>query len=204
MTEQEVYLCYMRSKAKFNNRGYREPKDIDLTLEKLRQKNQKNYDNLIKLSNWFNTKWSNINIEKYFECGFLLWKNFSYHQFFNDKVIQLYKQKDRIQKFHTEINKKELLKSFKFIKKYCKNDKISSLKEYCNLKDQNYSICINHYIQNKIDTYSLVYFILKKYLVLNVYERDKLVSVINNITQYKSFILQEWKFLEEMEKLIGN
>ena len=198
----EVYLAYLKMKGIINNRPYRLPKEPDLSIEKLRQSNQKNYDNLKTLSDYFNTKWQNIDMVKYVECGFKLFPNFTYINFLNDKILKHYIQLDKIQKFHETINKKTLLKSFKFIQSQLHELNLTSLKDYCKYHENEISLIIEHYLQSKIDSYVFVYILMKRYLNLSKEERDKVQNLLNRITEFKSTVQNEWELLEKMEDKI--
>ena len=202
MNIEEIYVTYLRMKAESKNRGYRLPKEPSLSIEKMKQKNEKNYEKLETLWKFFNTKWSNIDLETYFKSGFELFPNFTYTNFLNDKIIKHYIQKDKVQKFHSELNKKTILKSFKFIKSYNKENYICSLKEFCNLQEEFDHIVVREYIKGNIDSYTLIYCILRKYIILSVEEKGKIQDIINKITTYKKYVLENWKlFMKFEEKL---
>lgn len=202
ITMEFLYLEYLRLKGTINNRPYRLPKDPDLSLEKLRQTNQSNYDKIKTLSDYLNTKWQNIDPVKYLEIGFKLFPKFTYTNFLNDKILKQYIQNDKIQKFHCEANKKHILKSFKFIKEVMKSNLIQTVLEYCKIKNEFSLVIVNDYIKGHIDPYTMTYLLLKKYIVLSIDEKEKLVDFLNNISKYKSYVKDEWDLFMKMEKTI--
>lgn len=194
---EDVYLSFLRARGKFFNRGYRLPKNPKNSIEKIKTKNEKNYKNLKTITLWFNTKWQNIDIEEYFNCGFELYKSFSYYKFLDDNIIKLYIQKDKIKKYEDNINKKEILNSFKFIKNYNVKNNLKDLKEYCLVKDGYEPLIIKEYVKNNINLIVLMYCVLKKYLSLE----NQLLD-IDNIIKYKQYTLNFWNFLQECENKI--
>lgn len=202
MQIENIYLTYLRMKAESKNRGYRLPKDPSLSIEKLKQKNEKNYEKLETLWKFFNTKWTDIDLERYFHCGFELFPNFTYVNFLNDKIIKLYIQKNKVEKFHTELNRKTLLKTFKYLKTYFKEHNINSLQEFCSIKEEFEHILIREYIKGNIDPYTLIYCILRKYAQLSVEEKQRIYDIINKITTFKKYVLENWKLFMKLEEKI--
>lgn len=202
ITIEDVYLSYLKMKGIINKRPYRLPNEPSLSLEKLRQSNQKNYDNIKTLTAYFNTKWNNIDPEKYLECGFKLFPNFSYTNMLNDKILKQYIQLDKIQKFHSELNKKTVLNSFKHIKQTNKNLNLTSLRDYCSFKDDQVMMCTNDYVKGKIDPYTMVYVMLKKYLVPTPEEKAKIQDLLTKVTQYKQEVVDNWEYYMKLEKAL--
>ena len=96
ITELDVYTKFVKARAEFNNRGYRLPKDwVKYYTEKLTKKQQ---DILLRMSKYFTTVWCDIDMEKYFECGFELYPRLNYHLFFNKNIMELYKRRDKLLK----------------------------------------------------------------------------------------------------------
>lgn len=201
---EDVYLEYLKQKGISSKRPYRLPKDPDLSLEKLRQSNQSNYDKLKTLTDYLNTKWNNIDYVKYLKTGFKLFPTFSYHLLLNDKVLKYYIQLDKVEKFHTEGNRKTILKSFKFIKEKLKSESFSSIHEYCKHKVEFGHECVNDYISGKIDPFTFLYLIIKKYIIPTDTEKDRLVDFLNNISRYKAYVKDEWELFMKMEKSVNS
>lgn len=197
-----LYILYLKHKALANNRGYRIPKDPSLSIEKMRQSNQRNYDCLKTLEGWFLTKWSNIDPELYIECAFKMFQNCTYINLLNPKVLKQYIINDKVKKFHEEVNKKTILQSFKAIKSFMKENSLTSLKEYCSLKDGHETVCLNHYNKGKIDSYSLVYMFLKSYVSYSLDEKERLSTLFDKISTYKLYVTKEWEYFNKMEKVL--
>lgn len=199
----DIYLEYLKQKGNSSKRAYRLPKEPELSIEKLRQTNQANYDKLKTLTDHFNTKWSNIDPQKYLQTGFILFANFSYPNFLNDKILKHYIQLNKIEKFHTEFNRKTLLKSFKFIKEYMKENNIHQVSDYCGTKSEYRSLVLEHFFKGNVDPFTLLYLMLKKYVTYTQEEKDKLYDFLNNVTKYKPFVMEEWNLFMKMEKTIN-
>jgi hypothetical protein len=204
ITTEILYVEYLKQKALANNRPYRLPKDPELSLEKLRQSNQANYDKIKTLVGYLNTKWSNIDHIKYLQTGFKLFPNFTYANFLNDKIIKQYIHLDKIQKFHCEGNKREILKSFKFIKEIIKERELSSVMEYCKQKDEFSNFCVNDFIKGKIDPYTFLYLLVKKDIILSKDEQEKMRDFLNNISKYKVYVKDEWELFMKMENIVNS
>ena len=154
-TELDIYIAFRKSQSEKNNRGFRIPKDWDNHFNnKMTEYNRKN---LKKITKFFNTKWNQINPELYFNCGFALFKSFSYNKFFDDKVIKLYIERDKIKKRDSIIKKKDLINSYKFVRKYMIKNNIKSIYRYCIKKNGYMKIPIKHYMDNNIDKFFLVW-----------------------------------------------
>jgi hypothetical protein len=203
ITMEFLYVEYLKMKGIINNRPYRLPKNPDLSLEKLRQSNQANYDKIKTLSDYFNTKWQNIDPIKYLETGFKLFPKFTYTNFLNDKILKQYIQNDKIQKFHCEACKKQILKSFKFMKGILKKDQRNSILEYCKSKNEFSLNVVNDYIRGHIDPYTFLYLLLKKYIILSIDEKEKISDFLNNISKYRSYVKDEWELFTKMEKIVN-
>lgn len=199
---ESLYILYLKHKAISNDRGYRIPKDPSLSIEKMRQSNQRNYDSLKTLEGFFLTKWSNIDPEDYIQCAFKLFQNCTYINLLNPKVLKQYIQNDKMKKFHDELHKKTILQSFKNIKVQMKNESLNSLREYCSLKDGESLVCVNAYFKGSIDSYSLVYMLLKKYINCSVDEQEKLNTLMSKFSSYKIYVRDEWEFFTKMEKAL--
>lgn len=187
----DVYVAFRKSQANFLNRGYRIPKDFDSHLSKM---NKKNSDALKLITDYFNTKWSNIDPETYFDCGFSLLKTFSYAHFFDERVINIYKTKDKNRKREMEITKDQILKSLKFAKNYILKNGIKDIKEYARLRDGNELVCIQHYLTNKVDKYFIVMLIKQGLLILKDGDKLKIPYIVE---QYRECVEKLDEFTRE-------
>jgi len=179
-TPEEIYIAFRKAQAFFKNRGYRLPKDFEKHLET--KMSAKNKEALILATKYFNTKWNRIDVERYMLCGFEIFKSYTYTQFFNRKVMNLYIQKDKNIKRDIEINKKSMVSSLKFIKQYMNKYDIPTIGRYLLLKVGNQTIVIKHYMENKIDKYFLIWLIKEGLFTLS---DDDRILVPYIIEQYR-------------------
>ena len=157
ITIKDVYYAFRKAQAQKNNRGFRMPKDFDKHLET--KMSEKNTDALILASKFFNTKWRNIDPYRFMECGFELFKSFTYTKFFDQRVLNFYKQRDKHIKRDALLSKEKMSESLKFIKGYIKENNIPSIGRYCMMKRGSVNIVIEHYLNNYVDKYFLIWLI---------------------------------------------
>lgn len=202
MTPEEVYISFRRAQAFAKNRPYRLPKNWDKHFNT--KMNKVNREALTKLSEYTITKWSNIDIDRLMQYGFELWKNFSYHQFLDRRLMSYYIEKDKLMKRSIKISKQKILLSFMYIKKYMKDNQLidgyNILQSYCKLKDNHQRVIIRDYIKGKIDNILLIYCIHKKYLVLTDLERIQVFNITNKYNEYEAEMLKIKNVIEKMEK----
>lgn len=174
------------------------PKDFEEHFKKkLAPINQKN---LIKITNWFNTKWSNIDPYLYFKCGFDLYnKNFTYVKFFNEKILMLYKTKDKNEKRQVRVTKEKLIESAKFVKQYMRDNEILSLQEYIDTNDGNQKLAVSHYLKNNIDA-SFFVFLIKKGMKLSDTDRSFIPYISANYRNINVMLNEMKSFLSKIEK----
>lgn len=185
MNEEQVYYFFRKAQSETKNRGFRMPKDFDAHLNKKFSK--ANREALILSTKYFNTKWENIDIYKYMQCGFELLKTFSYVKFFDKRVMNLYIVKDKNLKRKMNINKKEIIKSVKFVKRFMKENNIISFKDYCNLSENYKKIVVFHYIHNKIDKFFFVWLIKNGMVYLDDNDKAQIPYIT---TQYREILAE--------------
>lgn len=180
-TPWDIYVAFRKAQSEAKNRGYRLPKDWDNHFTyKLNKTAQ---DNLIQLAEYLNSLWRNVELEKYMECGFEVFKGFSYHQFFNPKIMEKYRRNYRNEKLKEEANKKTLEKDVKFVKNFTKDkdtNGFTRVKYYGRLRENNLSIPIQHYIKGKISGYFIVWLISNGYLFLLDNDRALITDITIN------------------------
>lgn len=166
---KEVYRTFLKVQATFNNRGYRMPKDFENHFNfKLKEQNKKS---LIKITGWFLTKWQDIDQYKYFMCGFELYDNrFTYVKFFKDKILLLYKTKDKNKKREIKVTKQGLINSAFFVKKWMQKNN-ATLNDYIKARNGHKKVAIDHYLKNKIDA-SFFVFLIRKGMILTDDDRS--------------------------------
>jgi hypothetical protein len=198
MELEEVYITFRKVQGLYNGKPYRLPKDISKHIDEKMTKVNK--DSMITLCHWFNTKWRNINLEKYFEAGFELYgNNFTYTKFFDKKIVRLYIQLDKNKKRFLEINKKGIIESFKYVKSL----NYPSLESYCNKLNGNIHLVVEDYLKDKIDKVLLAFFINYKYIrSLTDEDRQKIPYIITNWREHLELVKELTTFIEKcIEKI---
>lgn len=159
MSPKELFLTYHK---------IRKEKFKDHTPQKTITEQDKAY--LKAISNNFNTVWHNINLNDFIRCGFSIFKeNFTFEKFFERKVIDLYIRKDKQNKWYSRMSIKESFeKSMNFVRKYMKENHITSLYEYCGSVIGGRKIVIDHHVKdNKVCKYFIVYMYQLGFLKMN-------------------------------------
>lgn len=194
---QETYRAFRKAQAFHFSRGYRMPKDFEVHFEKMSEVHKRA---LIKATQWFATKWSNINPYEYFLCGFELYKTFSYHMFFKKNIIKLYIEKDKNGKRKVETTKQGLIKSAMFVKEWMKENG-KTFNEYMRERDGNQRVVIDHYLKNKIDSAFMV-FMIRKGMMMDDQDRSY-IPYIQERYRKINFALNDLKdFLVKLEEKI--
>lgn len=201
MKIEDVYYYFRKAQAEKNNRGFRMPKDFEKHLETKMSK--KNREALEIATNWFNTKWNNIDPFKFMECGFELFKTFSYVNFFDQRVINLYKQKDKNIKRESKLSKDKMKNSMLFVKNYIKENNIKNVGRYCMMKNGYINVTVEHYLNNYIDKFFIIWLIKKKLLKLDddnmaliPYISDHYRKILPKLDEINDFLLKLEKHLE--------
>lgn len=168
VTVEDVYLSYQKARGRFLNRGYRIPKDMSKIWSKL---NEKAVYNLEMISKAFSTRWMNVDVDGYFDCGFELFgKGFLYHHFYDRRILLLYIEKDKqLKRTNMNVNEgynrsKEFIESWMKDKSYRAD--LSFYKQYCMMMDDGIRAPINHYLKNRIEGYMMVWLIKERFLAL--------------------------------------
>jgi hypothetical protein len=187
----DIYVAFRRAQSNILNRGFRLPKDFDKHLNSKMSKS--NRDALILATGYFNTKWQNVDPALFFDCGFELFKKFTYIQFFDERVMNLYKAKDKNRKREMEVNKEKLKESSAFVQKFMTDNEMKSLKEYCRRRNGESLIVVEHYLKGHIDKYFFVYLIDKRLILLNEDDKTMIPYIIE---QYRE-CLQKLKELRK-------
>jgi len=177
MEPVDVYYNFRKAQSESNGRGFRMPKDFDSHLEK--KFSEKNREALLLATQYFNTKWTNVNPYRYMQCGFEMFKTFSYVKFFDPRIMRLYVQKDKNIKREMNVNKKAIVESVKFIKRFMKENDIHMLRNYLQMADGHRKVIVDHYIHGSIDKYLLVWLVKTGKLVLNDDDRACMTYIVH-------------------------
>lgn len=203
-TTWDIYCIYRQAQADVNNRGYRLPKDWKSHWENKFNKTQK--ENLQKITDYFNTKWSDIDPYRYFKAGFEIYKNFTYHQFLDKKVVEMYKRLDKLEKRKLDASKKAITESVKYVIKEMEDidtNSVGPLRYYCRMKEDGLSKPIKDYIDNKVSTPFVTWLIYERYLILPDTERSMIPFVTSNYRNLVANLNNINSFLQQMKRKVA-
>ena len=194
---KDIYVAFIKSQADYKNRGFRLPKDFEKHFnERFKEQNKKK---LIKITGFFLTKWNNIDPYKYFMCGFELYKKrFSYMKFLDEKILLLYKVRDKNEKRLVTITKKGLVDSAVFVKKWMDLNH-TTLLGYMNEREGNQKKAVDHYLKNKIDA-SFFVFLLNKGMILTGTERSVIPYIQKNFRKIQFGLRDIEDFVKKIER----
>ena len=201
ITVEEVYTQFRKAQADNKNRPYRLPKDFESFFKNRMSK--PNRDNLVLATQFFNTKWVNVDPFLYFQCGFELYKTFTYSMFFKPNIINLYKQRDKMRKRDLNDVKRGILDSAKFVRGYMNQLNIPNLTAYCRIRVDSRSLICIHYLENKIDKFFVVLLIRHGYIVLNDDERMMMPYVVGNYRDMVEKIEETNGFIEKVKEKLN-
>lgn len=198
MEPVDIYYNFRKAQSESKGRGFRMPKDFDKHLEK--KFSEKNRDALLMATNYFNTKWINVNPYRYFQYGFELFKTFSYIKFFDPRVMRLYIQKDKNIKREMDVNKRAIVESVKFVKRFMKEKNLHMLSYYLELQDGHKKLIITHYAQGYIDKYFLVWLIKSGKLVLTDDDRACMTYIVHQFREIGEKLIEISGFMRKVSK----
>lgn len=153
MTPEDVFVSYMRAKARHQKRPYSIPKH----WEKIKQR--KDWNMFALMSDKANNgQLALFNIDNFFDANFQLRDGrFSPSQFFAKTSFTLYLQWQR--RPHQQPTKEQLIVSMKWVVQYLKNHQVT-FREYFE-KAQVYPLYLQHLSTNKLHKYILAYYFKK-------------------------------------------
>jgi hypothetical protein len=197
ITDLDVYASFRRAQANYKGTGYRLPKDWESHKEK--RMTDHNGNQLYKMTSYFNTTYSNINMDRYMACGFELWDAFTYRHFCDPKIINLYMTHDKQRKRKMKASVEEIDVTFEFLKREMgvkpRRDGYGQLQSFCKFRDGNVRLIINTYLKGKIDTMTMTYCIFQRYISLSDDERaltpyiaDRYRELVENMQEVKRYI----------------
>lgn len=196
-TPLHIYRAFKNA----SGRPYRVPKDWEEYLNtKMIAPNRKA---LITLCDFFNTKWRNINLDKYMECGFEVLKGLTYTKFFDKRIISLYITKDKVSKHNDTVSKKKIIASAKFLIDRKKELNYSNLVGYARLREGHESIAITDYIRGDIDSLMFYYLIDRHYLMMEDFDEDRIPWVMENQRELHAQVISILEFLQSVEDKIN-
>lgn len=200
ITEYDVYYAFRKAQSLSNDRGFRIPKNWEAFKAKM---NENNRQWLREACMYFNTTYSNVDLDKYMMCGFEIWKGFSYKHFTHKKVIDLYIHKDKVAKRKLEVSRREIETTFNFISDELRDKPLrpgyNQLQNYCKFRTGETRNIINTYVQGKIDIMTLAYCVNRKYLILTDDERAMSPYLVQRYRELMENLQDVKGFIEEME-----
>ncbi len=200
ITEEDVYVCYRKAKSLQTGKGFRIPKDWDSHFNTKMKDQTRNL--LIKAAGYFNTTWSNVDIQTYMEVGCRLYATFSYHMFFKPQVLSEYISQDKRQKRLIKANIEKIDESFDHINEWLiykgfHSSDYTNLQLYCKCKDGEVKTIVADYLKNLIDPVLLSYCIFFKYIKLTDIEREYCYNVVN---RYRDVLEQMFRVEDEIKR----
>ena len=205
ITDQDVYFAFRKAQANANNRGFRMPKDWDKFVLRM---TEYNVNKLHQAALYFNTTYSNIDLDVYMASGFEIWKGFTYKNLLHDKVIQLYIHKDKTKKRTLEVTQREIETTFNTISDWLQDKPLrpgyNQLQNFCKFRAGEVRICINMYVQGKVDVMTLAYCVNRGYIKLTDDERalspylvQRYRDILDALEDVKMFIIEKERELDE-------
>lgn len=183
-TAYDIYVKFKHMESLHKNKSINIPNDLSrLSQEKINK--------LAKVADYFNTIWQNINVESYLKIGFEKWKSFDIDKLDDKRILRKYISDDKkIKNNFEETSTTDISKSIEYIQNNAGN-----AMEYCNdgkiIRDP-----INDFVQNKIDSITLMFLMEKRYLY-PVHEEEKLIisQFLNNYSDIKRVMYKNYEFL---------
>jgi hypothetical protein len=209
ITEFDTYAAFRRAQANNKGTGFRLPKDWE--KHRTTRMTVFNQEALYKMTVHFNTTLSNIDMDKYMKCGFEVYgTKFSYKNFCDQKILNLYMTHDKNRKRRMIASKDEIDATFKFLKREMgvkpRRDGYGQLQSFCKFRDGEVKFIINTYLKGKVDTMTLTYCIYKRYLSLTDDERaltpyvaDRYRELVENMQEVKNYIEHKEMELNEYQ-----
>lgn len=205
-TDFDIYVSFRKAQALANDRPYRLPKDWEAHREK--KMTDKNLEFLDEAVKHFNTTFFNIDVDVYMECGFEIWKNFTYKHFLDPRVMEHYIQKDKTRKRKMNGEEDQIVNSFEFIgqftKQYPPNETYTKLHLFCKTKHGGLRQIVSKYVEGKVDQMTLVYCLWKGYIVLNDDERPLVPYITQRYRELVENLQPLVKFIQMQEESIEN
>ncbi len=186
VTPYEVYVSYRKAKPT--------TKTIKIPSEQV-YRNRLGVNtlwNIDRCTGYFNTIYSNIDLDTYMQCGYKVFKSFPYKQLINQKVLTKYKQLDKTRKRTVKTSNDRITESFKYIDKpllnYCK-DMISKKKRI-----------LYDYTLGRVDSVIVMYCIHHKLVSFDDIEEDYLYNIYNQYNKWVKLMFKYEYYIEELDK----
>ncbi len=203
----DVYTAFRKAQSNFFSRPYKLPKDFEYYCQTKMSPN--NRENLEKLARNFSTRWQNIDIDKYMRYGFELFgKTFTYAKFLDRRLLKLYIEKDKNEKREVKIEKRTIIESAKFVKKFIRSVQVEPtdippLVQYGRLQIGRLSAAVSHYLTNRIDKYFLVWLIDQGVVRLTDQDRAMIPLIVDNYREYLEKVKRIETFMVRIKESIN-
>ncbi len=145
-----------------------------------------------RTSGYFNTIYSNLNLDLYIKCGFELFKTFNYTMLLHPKILERYKKNDKTLKRLVKTSNNRIFDSF--------TDINLPLRNYCKKYVGKQKLIITAYLQNEIDSIIVVYCIHNKLVTFNDIEEDYLYNIFNQYDDWVRLMFRFEDYIEELDK----
>ncbi|MCK5018034.1 MAG: hypothetical protein KAS32_13340 [Candidatus Peribacteraceae bacterium] len=156
---------------------------------------QKNKDLIQGVADQFNTRYSNVDLERYIECGFHHYKGFTYSLMQRDIVLNEYISRDsRIKRNATE-TALEVSQGLKYINR--------SLEGYVEERDNIQRRIISDYLHNNIGGTIVTYCIWCKMFVPTDVEWGYMNTIQNNYSVFEMNAIKFKPLIDKWCKTIG-
>ena len=185
VTPYQVYVSYR--KAKPSKKEPRIPSE-EIYRNRLGTKTLWFLD---RCAGYFNTIYSNIDIDTYMKIGFDTYKNFTYRQLLEPKVLNAYKILDKRRKRTVKTSNNSILNSFGYIE--------LPLLNYCKLLDGKQKQILSDYNKGYIDSVIVVYCMHHKLVTFNDIEEDYLYNIVNQYNDWVKLMFKFEKYIEELD-----
>jgi len=190
-TPEQIYRTFLNAKKDFTGKSVKIPQDGIKTTPK-------NVDIIERVTDFFNTKWHNIDPYQYFLKGFELYKTFNYDKFFKEDIVRNYIQSKHNERLN-DFNKHLFDKSVEYVKVLLEVENLTEehLEYYFTLSDGYEQIYLKDYLKGFIDKYFVVYLLekIKRYdiqMYKNHFNEDMkgyLTLIVENYDIYRRKLL---------------
>jgi len=199
-TQRDIYYYYIKSRASYNNRGFRMPnkKPFD---EWIKTKPVRHQESLKKITERFNTLWCHVVPLLYFECGFKLFgAGFSYHRFFEPTIMIKYVRERKFKEHSDQTIKNKTKSSIKHIVSFIRSNTsdINSVEEYFKKKTGHMPVFIQHFLREQINDMVLAYVWTKHRLWIQYVDPDIMETYLGT---FKRRVYKHINYLVEHEDL---
>jgi hypothetical protein len=185
VTSYQVYIAYRMAKP-----SKKEPRIP--TEENYRNRlSVKTLWNIDRCAGYFNTIYSNIDLDVYMKIGFDTYKTFSYKQILESKILDAYKLYDKRKKRLVKSSKDFIFDSFKHID--------VPLLNYCRLMDQKQKLILSDYNKGYIDSVIVVYCMHHKLVTFNDIEEQYLYNIVNQYNEWVKLMFTFEEYIEELD-----